>query len=43
MSWLPFSGTEIVLEAGNVVLIRDDLMDVVSAIEISKKTVGKIK
>lgn len=37
------SGTDIALEAGNVILVRDDLMDVVSAIEISKKTVGKIK
>ena len=37
------SGTDIALEAGNVVLVRDNLIDVLSAIEISKKTLGKIK
>ncbi len=37
------SGTDVALEAGKVILLRDDLNSVVTAIEISKKTVGKIK
>lgn len=37
------SGTDIAIEAGKVILIRDDIRDVVTAIEIAKKTVGKIK
>jgi Cu+-exporting ATPase len=36
-------GADIALEAGKVILVRDDLRSVVSAFEISKKTVGKIK
>lgn len=37
------SGTDIAIEAGKVILVRDDIRDVVIAIEIAKKTVGKIK
>lgn len=37
------NGTDIAIEAGNIVLIRNDIQDVVTAIEISKKTVNKIK
>jgi Cu+-exporting ATPase len=37
------SGTDIAKSAGDIVLIKDDLRDVVSAIELSKKTVNKIK
>lgn len=37
------SGADIAIEAGKVVLIKDDLKDVVAAIQISKKTVSKIR
>jgi Cu+-exporting ATPase len=37
------SGTEIAKEAGGIILSRGDLMDVVAAIDLSKKTYGKIK
>jgi Cu+-exporting ATPase len=37
------SGTDVAIEAGKIVLIRDDIRDVVAAIEIAKKTVSKIK
>ncbi|MEM5874615.1 MAG: copper-translocating P-type ATPase, partial [Candidatus Aenigmatarchaeota archaeon] len=37
------SGTDIAKSAGDIVLIKDDLRDVVSAIELSEKTVNKIK
>jgi len=37
------SGTDVALEAGKIVLIRDDLNSIVAAMEISKKTVNKIK
>jgi P-type Cu+ transporter len=37
------SGTDVAIEAGKVVLIRDDIRDVVVAVEIAKKTVSKIK
>jgi len=37
------SGTDIAKEAGNIVLIKEDLRDVVCSIELSKKTMVKIK
>lgn len=37
------SGTDVAIEAGNVILIGNDVRDVVVAVEIARKTVSKIK
>jgi Cu+-exporting ATPase len=37
------SGTDVAIESGDVVLIKDDLLDAVSAIQLSKKVMGRIK
>lgn len=37
------SGTDIAIEAGDVILIRDDLRDVVAAIQLSKRTIKQVK
>ncbi len=37
------SGSDIAIESGDIVLVRDDLRDVVAAIQLSKKTMSKIK
>ena len=37
------SGTDVALETGEIVLIKDNLLDVVTAIDISKYTLRKIK
>ncbi|MBR9678487.1 MAG: copper-translocating P-type ATPase [Nanoarchaeota archaeon] len=37
------SGTDVAMETGNVVLMKDDLLDVPKAISLSKQTMAKIK
>ena len=37
------SGTDVAMETGGIVIIKNDLRDVISAINLSKKTMGKIR
>jgi Cu+-exporting ATPase len=37
------SGTDVAKETGSIILIRDDLRDVVTAIEIGRATLNKVK
>ncbi|TET09398.1 MAG: heavy metal translocating P-type ATPase [Candidatus Thorarchaeota archaeon] len=37
------SGTDVSVESGDIVLVKDDLMDVVTGIELGKRTMTKIK
>ena len=37
------SGTDVAIESGDIVLIRDDLVDAVAAIELSRKVMSRIK
>jgi Cu+-exporting ATPase len=37
------NGTDVAMEAGGIVLMKNDIQDVVSAIQLSRETLGKIK
>lgn len=37
------SGTDVAMEAGGIVIMKNDLRDVVTAFELSKETMGKIR
>jgi P-type E1-E2 ATPase len=37
------AGTDVAIESGGVVLVKSDLRDLITAIELSKYTLGKIK
>ncbi|MCL5433338.1 MAG: heavy metal translocating P-type ATPase [Patescibacteria group bacterium] len=37
------SGTDVAMETGGIVIVKNDLRDVIKAIDLSKETMGKIK
>jgi len=37
------SGTDVAMETGGIVIIKDDLKDVLTALELGRETIGKIK
>ena len=37
------SGTDVAKETGQVIIIKDDLLDVVAGIQVAKATIGKVK
>jgi Cu+-exporting ATPase len=37
------SGTDVAIESGDIILIRDDLMDAVASVQLSRKVMGRIK
>ncbi len=37
------SGTDVAMESGGIVIVKNDLRDVATAINLSQETVGKIK
>jgi Cu+-exporting ATPase len=37
------SGTDVAIETGDIVLIKDDLLDAVTAVQLSKKVISRIK
>ena len=36
------SGTDVAIETGDIILIKDDLRDVVTSIDLSRRTIHKI-
>ena len=37
------SGTDVAIESGEIVLIKDDLMDAVAAVQLSRKVMSRVK